>query len=129
MKFLYKLYEPDSKLGRNFLAIPAEHHRVGPHLQGLQGAGHLLQGPDSARQRLRRPQLCATTFNIIVETKGREDTDVPLKMARLKQWCEDINQAQDDVRFDFVFVDEEGFQKYHPSNFADVVNCFREYKD
>jgi len=34
----------------------------------------------------------------IVETKGREDLDVPLKMARLKQWCEDINRAQQAVR-------------------------------
>ena len=24
------------------------------------------------------------------ETKGQEDLDVPLKMRRLQQWCEDI---------------------------------------
>ena len=65
----------------------------------------------------------------IVETKGREDLDVPLKMARLKQWCEDINRAQSDVRYDFVYVDEEGFKKYRPATFADVVRGFREYKD
>ena len=35
----------------------------------------------------------------IVETKGREDLDVPLKMARLKQWCEDVNAAQSNVVF------------------------------
>jgi type III restriction enzyme len=40
---------------------------------------------------------------VIVETKGLEDLDVPLKMARLKQWCEDINKAQQDTVFDFVF--------------------------
>jgi hypothetical protein len=28
-----------------------------------------------------------------------------LKMARLKQWCEDINRVQDDVKFGFVYVD------------------------
>jgi type III restriction enzyme len=64
----------------------------------------------------------------IVETKGLEELDVPLKMARLKQWCEDVNQAQHAVRFDFVFVDEESFQKYRPKSFADLVNSFREYK-
>ena len=26
-------------------------------------------------------------------------------MARLKQWCEDINRVQDDVKFGFVYVD------------------------
>ena len=65
----------------------------------------------------------------IVETKGREDLDVPLKMARLKQWCEDINKSQDEVRFDFVFVDEEGFNKYQPKTFAALLKSFREYKD
>jgi len=27
---------------------------------------------------------------VIVETKGREDLDLPLKIARLRQWCEDV---------------------------------------
>ena len=65
----------------------------------------------------------------IVETKGLEDLDVPLKMARLRQWCEDINQAQREVRFDYVFVDEDGFDKYQPKSFADVTKAFREYKE
>ena len=30
----------------------------------------------------------------IIETKGQEDLDVPLKMERLKQWCEDINKVK-----------------------------------
>ena len=64
----------------------------------------------------------------IVETKGLEDLDVPLKMARLKQWCEDINKSQYAVRFDFVFVDEEGFKKYRPTTFAALAQGFREYK-
>ena len=54
----------------------------------------------------------------IVETKGLEDLDVPLKMERLRQWCEDINRVQGDVRYDFVYVDEEGFEKYKPKSFA-----------
>ncbi len=65
----------------------------------------------------------------IVETKGLEDLDVPLKMARLKQWCDDINQAQADTRFDFVFVDEEGFKKYQPTSFTALVSAFHEYKN
>ncbi len=65
---------------------------------------------------------------VIVETKGQEDLDVPLKMARLKQWCDDINQAQNAVRYNFVFVDEEGFKKYRPNSFAALMKSFREYK-
>jgi type III restriction enzyme len=66
---------------------------------------------------------------VIVETKGQEDLDVPLKMARLRQWCEDINGMQSDVTYDFVYVDEEGFKKYEPKSFADLLASFGEYKE
>jgi type III restriction enzyme len=65
---------------------------------------------------------------IIVETKGQEDLDVPQKMARLRQWCEDINRIQSDVVCDFVYVDEEGFRKYQPKTFEQLMSGFREYK-
>jgi len=65
----------------------------------------------------------------IVETKGQEDLDVPRKMERLKQWCEDINKGQKEKIFDFVFVDEENFKKFKPSSFKQLVRTFREYKD
>jgi type III restriction enzyme len=66
---------------------------------------------------------------VIAETKGREDLDVPLKMQRLRQWCEDINRVQADVEYDFVYVDEESFEKYKPKTFRQLVDGFREYKD
>ena len=66
---------------------------------------------------------------VIVETKGQEDLDVPLKTQRLKQWCEDINRVQSDVTYDFVFVDEESFKQYSPKSFADLAANFRQYKE
>ncbi len=65
---------------------------------------------------------------VIVETKGQGDLDVPLKMARLRQWCEDINRIQVDVEYDFVYVDEESFEKYRPISFKHLMDGFREYK-
>jgi type III restriction enzyme len=65
---------------------------------------------------------------VIVETKGVEDLDVPLKMQRLRQWCEDINRVQTDVTYDFVFVDQESFEKYRPTAFRHLLDGFREYK-
>ncbi len=65
---------------------------------------------------------------VIVETKGQEDLDVPLKMARLRQWCEDINKAQSDIVFDFAFVDLESYEKYQPKSFKDIVGGFKGYK-
>jgi type III restriction enzyme len=64
----------------------------------------------------------------IIETKGQEELDVPLKMQRLRQWCEDINQAQTEVRYDFVFVDEESFNKYKPRRFRELVESFKAYQ-
>jgi type III restriction enzyme len=65
----------------------------------------------------------------IIETKGLEDLDVPLKMERLKQWCIDINKAQSDISYDYVFVDQEGFEQYQPKTFNELVAGFREYKE
>ncbi len=65
----------------------------------------------------------------IVETKGLVDLDVPLKIRRLKQCCEYINKVQSKVKYDFVYVDTEGFEKYKPSTFKQLLETFREYKD
>lgn len=65
---------------------------------------------------------------VIVETKGLEDLDVPLKMERLKQWCEDVNKVQNDVVYDFVFVDQAGFEQFRPNTFKELLAGFREYK-
>jgi len=65
---------------------------------------------------------------VVVETKGLEDLDVAPKMERLRQWCEDINRIQTDVNYDFVFVDEAGFDRYEPKSFKDLLDGFRAYK-
>ena len=64
----------------------------------------------------------------IVETKGEEELDVPLKMQRLSQWCADINRVQSDVKYDFVYVDQESMEKYKPASFKQLVDSFWEYK-
>ncbi len=67
----------------------------------------------------------------IVETKGREELDVPQKMARLKQWCADATEAgkdEDGTRYGFVYVDQESFEQHKPSSFAGLVSSFREYQ-
>jgi len=69
------------------------------------------------------------TYIVIVETKGQEELDIPYKIARLRQWCEDINRVQPDVKYDFVYVDQENFEKFKPVSFRQLVDCFREYKE
>lgn len=64
----------------------------------------------------------------VIETKGHEDLDDPLKLARLSQWCDDMNELQSKVKYDFVYVDEEGFHKYKPSSLKELVGSFREFK-
>lgn len=69
----------------------------------------------------------------IVETKGREEIDIPQKMARLKQWCEDAAAAEseeggNDTLFDFIYVDQDSFEKHAPKSLADLTASFTEYK-
>ena len=70
----------------------------------------------------------------LVETKGRAELDLPQKMARLKQWCADATAAEaaeggsPGQRYDFVFVDENGFEKHAPKTFAALAASFTDYK-
>lgn len=61
----------------------------------------------------------------IVETKGREDLDDPLKIARLKQWCEDVNKSQADIVCRCLYVRQEEYEKYKPRTFSDLAKNFK----
>jgi len=57
----------------------------------------------------------------IVETKGREDLDDPLKIRRLAQWCEDANARQQKIVYKMLYVKQEEWDKYKPKSWSDVV--------
>ena len=65
---------------------------------------------------------------VIIELKGRVDEDVHPKMDRLRQWCEECSRIQLDGKYDFVFVDDEGFRNFPPKTFSDVLSGFLKYK-
>jgi len=65
---------------------------------------------------------------VVVETKGREELDVPRKMERLQQWCEDVNRIQSEVEYDYLYVDEESFKKYKANSFGALMEAYRAYK-
>ena len=64
----------------------------------------------------------------VVETKGREDLNDPLKLKRLKQWCKDMNNQGYKAKYGFVFADQEGFERYRPVDFQGLINTFKEYQ-
>jgi len=37
--------------------------------------------------------------------------------------------VQADVTYDFVYVDQENFEKYKPNSFRQLMDGFREYKE
>jgi type III restriction enzyme len=57
----------------------------------------------------------------IVETKGREDLEDPLKLERLKQWCEDVNKKNSGVSYSWLYIKQDEYEKYKPKNFAGAV--------
>jgi type III restriction enzyme len=68
----------------------------------------------------------------VVETKGREESDLPQKMARLRQWCADATEASiplNGLRYGFVYVDQESFERHRPKSFAGLVTTFREFQE
>lgn len=66
----------------------------------------------------------------LVETKGREEIDLPEKMTRLRQWCEDATAASDGAPdYRFVYVDQSGFEQHHPQNFEALAASFTQYQE
>ena len=61
----------------------------------------------------------------IIETKGQEDLDVPLKLERLIQWCEDINKKQNKVAYHWLYVEQGKFNKYNPNDFSTLIKAFK----
>ncbi len=57
----------------------------------------------------------------IIETKGREDLDDPLKIARLAQWCKDANNRQKKIIYKMLYVKQDEWDKYKPQNWNDLV--------
>ncbi|MDO8591667.1 MAG: DEAD/DEAH box helicase family protein [bacterium] len=57
----------------------------------------------------------------VIETKGLEDVDVEPKRKRLKQWVKDVNQQQDRIKVNELFVSQEQYEKYRPTNFTELV--------
>lgn len=67
----------------------------------------------------------------IVETKGREELDLPQKMARLRQWCADATKAAapGSSTYRFVYVDQAGFERHPPTSFAALAAGFTAYQE
>lgn len=62
----------------------------------------------------------------IVELKGREDLDDIEKIKRLKQWCEDVNAAQNKVTYRAIYIKQEDWEKHTPKDFRSVIRGWGE---
>ena len=59
----------------------------------------------------------------IIETKGRVDLDVPLKWARLVDWCKDASR-QTGLNIKPLYVPQEDWEKYRPKSFKKLCEVF-----
>ncbi|MBK6422343.1 MAG: DEAD/DEAH box helicase family protein [Gemmatimonadetes bacterium] len=67
----------------------------------------------------------------VIETKGREELDLPQKMARLRQWCDDVTPlsiGEGGPGYRFVYVDQPSFEKHPPTTLAALAASFTEYQ-
>jgi len=68
----------------------------------------------------------------IVETKGRAELDLPQKMKRLAQWCADAtaaSTAENGPTYNFVYVDQEGFERNPPVSFSGLTAAFTAHQE
>lgn len=68
----------------------------------------------------------------IVETKGRAELDLPQKMKRIAQWCEDATVAssvEGGPAYRFVYVDQQGFERTRPDTFTALSTSFTEFQE
>lgn len=67
----------------------------------------------------------------IIETKGREEIDLPQKMARLRQWCADATNASlanGGPAYRFVYVDQTGFERNPPKDMQGLSAAFTDFQ-
>ncbi|MCF8308535.1 MAG: DEAD/DEAH box helicase family protein [Bacteroidales bacterium] len=62
----------------------------------------------------------------IVETKGREDTNDLNKIKRLKTWCEDVNNIQEEIKYYPLYIKQEEWEEYNQKlkSFSDMLSVF-----
>ncbi len=113
-------------------------------LEARTGCRGLRQELPRGRIQARLRQKPTATFPITRQTsssapptelsgswkpKAAKNSTFPQKMARLKQWCADATAAEENgQRYNFVFVDQIGFDKHAPKTFARLGDSFLEYR-
>ena len=142
-KCLFNRIVGDSHLELRFASFLDECEDVVAFAKLYQRIGVRLDYVDAdGRIRDYYPDFVVKLANgnvVIAETKGLEDMDVPLKMARLKTYIEDLNSQQTETTFDFVMVPEKEFadalswyvagpRKGQAKRFQHVVDTFTTYK-
>ena len=60
----------------------------------------------------------------IIETKGRMDENDRRKIERLVQWRDNVGALPNTPAVGCLLVDESGFRKHRPANFAELVKMF-----
>ena len=62
-------------------------------------------------------------INWLIETKGREDTDVQLKNNAAVRWCENATELTGEP-WKFIIVKQQDFERLNPDSFEDLKALF-----
>ena len=57
----------------------------------------------------------------IIETKGNADLDVPLKLRRLKEWCDDVNSQETRIEYVPLYVEQRKYEQQHIGSFNELI--------
>ncbi|MCL6615448.1 MAG: restriction endonuclease subunit R, partial [Firmicutes bacterium] len=60
---------------------------------------------------------------VLIETKGREDPDVPLKARAAVAWCEAATKTEKRVKWDYLYIPQGIFGQFHSDKLADLMRA------
>lgn len=65
----------------------------------------------------------------IIETKGNADLDVPPKLKRLKEWCDDVNSQETQIKYIPLYVEQKKYEQKHIKSFDELTKLFEHELD
>lgn len=107
---------------KDVAAFAKNHPGVGFHMEYLAENGNIRDYYPDFFAKLTDGSIW------VVETKGREDLNDLRKINRLRQWCEDVNELQEENTYGWLYVPQEQWEQYakNMQSFASAVKTFTE---
>ena len=124
LKCVFNLVPCDNEFERTFAKFLEKVPDIEAFSKLPEQFGFAIEYTDTVSNlRYYQPDFVAILSNgihYLIETKGREDTDVVHKDRAAQIWCENATQLTD-VHWEYLKIPQKEFEKLEPSKFSDLL--------